>query len=120
MSYSKVEPYPTPGTYEEDHIAKRDALDKIINGSPLMNAINEKVDVSLNTPAMKERTRLESEALTILDQLYGYEGRVNHHLTKQWANGEITLTEFHNGVLEVRFDYMLDEAEASIDNEAIF
>ena len=27
MAYSKVEVYPAPGTYEEDHIAKRNARD---------------------------------------------------------------------------------------------
>ena len=34
MAYSKVEEYPAVGTYEEDHIAKRDRLDTLLNITP--------------------------------------------------------------------------------------
>ena len=38
MAYSKVEEYPQKGTYEEDHIAKRDALDKFL-ATPTMEKV---------------------------------------------------------------------------------
>ena len=38
MAYSKVEEYPAAGTYEEEHITKRDALDKFL-ATPTMQKV---------------------------------------------------------------------------------
>ena len=65
----------------------------------LTNAIGAQIKSAL--PDTSNESKILSEALTELDRIYGYEGRVNHPLTKAYTKGEINADNFHKKVFEM-------------------